>query len=72
MKKKILLASLLCLVVLAMTSCNKRCRCIKYNTTVDYYTQEEISAEGKTCAEMRYMSGLATQRYSVCEWVYNE
>ncbi len=72
MKQKLLFATLLLIAVLTLTGCNKRCRCIKYNTTVDYYTPEEVSAEGKTCAEMRYLSGLATQRYSVCEWVYNE
>ncbi len=69
--KAILLATLV-MVFLATTSCTKRCRCIRYDTGLEYFTQEELSAQGKTCAEMRYMSGLATQRFSVCEWVYNE
>lgn len=72
MRKKLLSIFILLPAILVMGSCTKRCRCTKYNTGVDYYSQEDLSAQGKTCSEMRYMSGLATQRYSVCEWVYNE
>lgn len=72
MKKKILLISVLLLAVLTLTSCTKRCRCMKNDTTLEYFTPEEVSAQGKTCAEMRYMDGLTTLRYSYCEWVYNE
>ena len=72
MKRKLLYISILFLAILTLVSCNKRCRCIKYNQSADYFTPEELSSQGKTCSEMRFMSGLATQRYSVCEWVYNE
>ena len=72
MKKKSLQLLLAVLVILSVSGCTKRCRCIKYNTNVDYYTPEEVSSQNKTCSEMRYMNGLSVQRYSLCEWVYGE
>lgn len=72
MKKKLILLSVITMASLATTGCTKRCRCISYNTSVDYFTPEEVSALGKTCSEMRYLDGLSVQRYSVCEWVYGE
>ena len=67
--KKISLV-LLALLLLLAQSCNKRCQCIRYDGGIEEYTQEELSAQGKTCSEMIYYNGLATQRYSVCEWKY--
>jgi len=72
MKKKLLLVCVIALAAVVMSGCTKRCRCVKYDTSSEYYTQEELSALGKTCTEMRYMEGLSTQRYSICEWVYGE
>lgn len=38
--------------------------------SVDYYSTEELSQMGKTCAEMVYWPGLAAPRYTLCEWEY--
>ena len=69
MKTKRLIPIVL-LLVLACQSCNKRCQCIRYDGGIVEYTTDELSAQGKTCSEMIYYNGLATQRYSVCEWKY--
>ena len=71
MKRKwIWLPMLLALACIVLTSCNKRCRCIKYDSTSDYYTPEELSQRGKNCAQMISLEGLAAQYYSLCEWTY--
>ena len=64
------LAIMVLMLSLGMVSCNKRCRCIKNNMGVDYYTTEELSRQGKTCSEMIYWPGLAAPRYTLCEWEY--
>ncbi len=64
------MAIMVLMLSLGMVSCNKRCRCIKNNMSVDYYTTEELSRQGKTCAEMVYWPGLAAPRYTLCEWEY--
>lgn len=71
-KTKFLLRMGLFLLLLCtcMQSCNKRCRCTRGNMTVDYYTPEELSQRNKTCQEMIYLNGLATQYYIQCEWEY--
>ena len=60
----------LALLCLCLQSCNKRCRCIRNNMTVQYYTPEELAERGKTCEGMIYLDGLATQYYVSCEWEY--
>lgn len=57
-------------MLLTLQSCHKRCQCIGYNGGIVEYTPEEVNAQGKTCSNMIYYEGLATQRYSVCEWKY--
>ena len=57
---------LLCCV--AFASCNKRCRCMKNNRQYVYYTPEQLSERGKSCADMIYLEGLAAQYYSQCAW----
>ena len=69
MKKISLVLSALLLLLLAQ-SCNKRCQCIRYDGGMVEYTTDELSAQGKTCSEMIYYNGLATQHYSLCEWKY--
>ena len=64
------MAIMVLMLSLGMVSCNKRCRCIKNNMSVDYYTTEELSQMGKNCAEMVYLEGLAARRYTLCEWEY--
>jgi hypothetical protein len=64
------LAIMVLMLSLGMVSCNKRCRCIKNNMVVDYYTTEELSRQGKTCSEMVYWPGLAARLYTLCEWEY--
>lgn len=68
MKRLLLLIALL--LVFLTQSCNKRCQCIGYDGGTVEYTTDELSAQGKTCSDMLYYEGLATQRYSVCEWKY--
>ena len=58
------------LLLLLAQSCNKRCQCLRYDGGIEVYTPDEISALDKTCSEMIYYDGLATQRYSFCEWEY--
>ena len=58
------------LATLSTTSCNKRCQCIRYDGGIDEYSTEDVNALGKSCSEMIYFQGLATQRYSVCDWKY--
>lgn len=61
----------ICLLLLCLcSSCNKRCRCVKFNLEEVYYTQEEVAAQGKTCAQMQYLDGLHTAYYSYCDWDY--
>ena len=69
MKKISLVLSVLLLLLLAQ-SCNKRCQCIRYDGGIEEYSSNWMSAQGKTCSEMIYYNGLATQRYAVCEWKY--
>jgi hypothetical protein len=69
MKKISLLLTALFLLLLTQ-SCNKRCQCYRYDGGIEVYTTDELSTLGKTCSEMIYYNGLATQRYSVCEWEY--
>lgn len=71
MKKIISLAAAL-VILFSISGCTKQCRCIGYDADIDYYTKEELAALKKDCDEMRYMNGLATQRYALCEWVYGE
>lgn len=61
---------LLAIVCLGTVSCKKRCRCVKNNMTVDYYSTTELDQHGKSCSEMVYIDGLATKYYSLCEWEY--
>ena len=73
MKKRKVLYTAVCLLLVcctALTSCNKRCRCMKNNRQFVYYTPEELSERGKSCADMIYLEGLAAQYYSQCEWEY--
>ena len=73
MKKKIFSAAGVCLILLccmSVASCNKRCRCMKNNRQYVYYTPEELSERGKSCADMIYLEGLAAQFYSECTWEY--
>ena len=58
------------LLVLLAQSCNKRCQCIGYNGGIVEYTTDELATLGKSCSDMVYYDGLATQRYSVCNWKY--
>ena len=60
----------LMITCLSVASCTKRCKCIRNNMTVQYYTPEELSERGKTCEGMIYLDGLATQYYVLCEWEY--
>ena len=64
------MAIMVLMLSLGMVSCNKRCRCIRINMSVDYYSTEELSQMGKTCPEMVYWPGLAAPRYTLCEWEY--
>lgn len=69
--KRVPIILLLMLAALSLTSCNKRCACYKMDgITVDYFTPEEVKAQGKTCYEMRYFSNLLTTYYTYCEWDY--
>lgn len=68
--KKISLALAALSILLLTQSCNKRCQCIRYDGGTEVYTTDQLSALGKTCSEMKYYSGLATQHYSICEWQY--
>lgn len=70
MKRIILPFLSLILILLLTSSCNKRCQCIRYDGGFVEYSTDELSAMGKTCSDMIYYDGLATQRYSVCEWKY--
>lgn len=68
--KGIVALSLLVVMCITSVSCRKRCRCIKNNMTVDYYTPEELDERGKRCVDMVYLDGLAAKYYSLCEWEY--
>ena len=67
--KRIIPCLALILVLLAQ-SCNKRCQCIGYDGGIVEYSTEQLSDLGKTCSDMLYYDGLATQRYSVCDWKF--
>ena len=41
---------------------------MKNNRQYVYYTPEQLSERGKSCADMIYLEGLAAQYYSQCEW----
>jgi hypothetical protein len=51
-------------------SCNKRCQCFRYDGGYVEYSTDDLESLGKTCSDMIYYEGLATQRYSMCEWKY--
>lgn len=71
MKRTFALLALLLVATLTLSGCKKQCRCYKYNgIDIDYFTPDEVRAQGKTCYEMRYYSYLVTPRYSFCEWDY--
>lgn len=73
MKRTATTLAIVCLLAVccvALTSCNKRCRCMKNNRQFVYYTTDELSALGKTCSDMIYLEGLAAQYYAQCEWEY--
>jgi len=67
---RLLCAAALVALCFGTVSCNKRCRCTKNNLQVDYYSQEELSAQGKSCAEMAFVQGLAVPYYTLCEWEF--
>ena len=71
-QKKQILLPLLCLAMclLLLQSCNKRCQCYRYDGGYTEYSTADLETLGKTCSEMIYYDGLATQRYSMCEWKY--
>lgn len=58
------------MMIVAFSSCTKRCRCVKFNLEEVYYTQAELDAAGKTCSQMKYLDGLHTTYYSYCGWDY--
>ena len=72
MSKKRTIIPIMMLLVLLVQGCDKRCQCIGYNGGIVEYTTDELAALGKSCSDMVYYDGLATQRYSVCKWKYWE
>lgn len=70
-RKLMLLVSMLILLV-CLSGCTKRCRCQKFNQEIVYFSKEQVSAEGKTCNQMKFRPGMFTQYYSYCEWVYGD
>ena len=51
-----------------LTGCDKQCHCYAYDGTQPFYTEEEVEANGGTCADMAYFANI--RRYSLCEWDY--
>lgn len=69
-KKKALYPLLAVALLMLTLSCNKRCQCYRYDGGYVEYSTDDLETLGKTCSEMIYYEGLATQRYSMCEWKY--
>lgn len=64
MKKIILPLALIMLI--ALSSCQRRCHCIGYDGSHTYYSEEQLEALDKNCVQMEYyMNGLL---YSICEY----
>ena len=68
--RTIVAAVAVAMVCLVATSCNKRCRCMRNDSSLVYYAPEQLESLGKSCSDMMYMEGLAAQYYSYCEWDY--
>lgn len=64
MKKIILPLALIMLI--ALSSCQRRCHCTGYDGSHTYYSEEQLEALDKNCVQMEYyMNGLL---YSICEY----
>jgi hypothetical protein len=64
MKKIILPLTLIMLI--ALSSCQRRCHCTGYDGSHTYYSEEQLKALDKNCVQMEYdMNGLL---YSICEY----
>lgn len=63
--KKIILP-LVFLLILALSSCQRRCHCTGYDGSHTYYSEEQLKEFDKNCGQMEYyMNGLI---YSICEY----
>ncbi len=62
MKRLLLIAVL---VLLVATSCNKTCRCYRYDGNVDEFSSEELKEQNTSCASMEDINRHLT--YSLCE-----
>lgn len=51
--------------LLLFASCNKKCRCYRYDGNVDYFTDEELENYDRDCAGMEQFN--LGQVYSICE-----
>lgn len=68
MKTNKTLLILLLLSILLLSSCEKRCRCYRYNGTAVIFSEEELDALDQSCTSMQdFDLGLV---YSYCDWVY--
>lgn len=64
MKKIILPLTLIMLI--ALSSCQRRCHCTGYDGSHTYYSEEQLESLDKNCVQMEYyMNGLL---YSICEY----
>ena len=43
---------------------------MRNDSSLVYYTPEQLESLGKSCSDTIYMEGLAAQYYSYCEWDY--
>ena len=65
MKIRRLLLLLAVLSTMVLTSCEKTCRCYRYDGDVDEFTKEELQQRDKSCTDME--SSYMGNRYSLCE-----
>ena len=64
--KRLLLPLLIFALLVALSSCTRRCHCTGYDASHTYYTEEQLKELDKTCSGMEYyMNGLM---YSICEY----
>lgn len=64
MKKITIIAGIFLLTMVA-TSCNKKCRCYRYDGNVDEFTAEELSRYDRDCVGMEQFD--LGEVYSICE-----
>ncbi len=57
-------------IAAVLTGCTKRCACVSYDSTVRYFTPEEVEARSTSCTDMIYLDHI--RYFSLCKWTYKD